>query len=66
MLSQKVAIIVSAFVSVTGVASIALLLQSYITKTDMLPCDERIGKLPVKSVYTVPRFLLITAIPQNI
>ena len=56
MLSRKVAMIISPFVSGTGVASIALLLQLYITKTNRLPCDDCIGKLPVESVYTVPHF----------
>ena len=61
----NVLMIVSPFVSGTGVARILLLLQSYMTKTGMFPLAERMGKFPVKSVYTVPFFLSITANPQK-
>ena len=46
--------IVASFTSVTGVARIAFVVQSYSMKMVVIPSMDRSGNLPVKSVYIVP------------
>ena len=56
MFSLKVAIVGVPFKSFTGVASIALDYQSYITKIAVFPSFDMIGDFPVKSTHMVPFF----------
>lgn len=50
MLVLKVSTMVESFTSATGVARIALVVQSYRMKMLVMPSTDRNGNLPVKSV----------------
>jgi hypothetical protein len=51
---SKTAMVVSDFPSLTGVARIALVVQSYKINMAVIPSTDRIGNFPVKSTYMVP------------
>ena len=57
----RVLVIATSVKSFTGVARIACVVQSYGMKIVVIPFNEQMGKVPVKSTYMVLSLWLIAA-----